>query len=122
MPREALHLGLRICQLANIHHWSRVFEYPWALCNGNFHPREWVLDAAGGDGILQLLLARHGLHVVNVDLSPCYRYAHAGVTVLKGDLEQLDHPDAMFHKVLCVSVLEHVANPARAIRESWGRA
>src|SRR5271167_4539023 len=40
-------------------HWSRSFEWPWALVQADLRSRDVVLEAGGGDTELQFLLARH---------------------------------------------------------------
>lgn len=99
------------------HHWSRIFEYPWILANGNFKAGEWVLDAAGGEGPLQYAISRLGSQVINIELNR--QEPKPRIISLQGDLQDLDLQDNIFDKIICVSVLEHVENPIKAAKELW---
>ncbi len=111
-----------------VNHWSRKFEYPWVLLNGNFKPGEIIFDAAGGNSQLQYLMANSNL-VLNVDLNQDYlgeaekNFGHLSqaknVFHEVGDLRALRFPDCFCSKITCVSVLEHIENPMQVIRELW---
>jgi SAM-dependent methyltransferase len=107
--------------LADCHHWSRFFEYPWVLENGNFSPNQCVLDAAGGDAPLQYFLASKGICVVNVDIQPPKRPPlwDCKVKRIEGDLRKLSDRDGTFDRVICLSVLEHIENPIEIVHELW---
>lgn len=111
-------------------HWSRIFEYPWVLLNGNLQKSDVVLDAAGGDGVLQVLLAAATRVVFNIDNSHKNLYrgakrysknkAFRRVIHQLGDIRSLwIVPDHFFDKVVCVSVLEHLDPPEQALAELW---
>ena len=104
-------------------HWSREYEYPWVIEQGGFQPGQWVLDAGGGGGLLQWACAGMGCHVVNIDNEPG-RFSFVGqdyrVLRQRADMCRLDgFLDNSFHRVACVSVLEHVNNPGAALDELW---
>jgi len=100
-------------------HWSRRFEYPWVIENSNFQAGEWVLDAAGGDGPLQIVASNIGCKVVNVDIEPKTFPKESKATFLQGDLRKLAFADSIFTKIICVSVLEHIEQPLVVIKELW---
>lgn len=103
-------------------HWSRVFEYPWVMENSDLRVGQLVLDAAGGDGPIQSEAVARGCHVTNVDIDPMRFPPIPDPKVLRmvGDIRDMKFfPDGVFHRVLCVSVLEHVEDPVRAVRELW---
>ncbi len=105
-------------------HWSRVFEWPWAILNGELsRDNSKVIDAAGGHAVLQYALAKRSFSVVNVDLNTkSLRAVDDGIyTILnqghyinlytaKGDIGDLWYSDNLFTHVMCISVLEHIPN------------
>jgi ubiquinone/menaquinone biosynthesis C-methylase UbiE len=117
---EHLKLVQENYEAARLYHWSRRYEYPWVLLNAGLRKGQWVLDAAGGDGPLQHYVEADGCQVVNVDIEPKNRPADQGrVVLVTGDVRALPFVDGVFDRVLCVSVLEHVENPAAALPELW---
>lgn len=110
-------------------HWSRVFEYPWAIHMANLKSGHVVLDAGGGDGILQYRMAELASVVINIDLeqkmldkaknSPMYERHKDSILYKKGNLHNIPYPDQMFDRVVCVSVLEHIENPGKVVDECW---
>ena len=108
-------------------HWSREWEYPWAVLNAELSlsakGRPWrVLDLGCGGSPLLILLARAGCACTGVDLN--FRSA-TGRNNLRGfvddpgvlfpeitwcveSMDSLSAPDASMDRVFCVSVLEHV--------------
>ncbi len=110
-------------------HWSRWFEYPWVILNGDFKKEDTVLDAAGGDGLLQCILGEVAGSVYNVDYDQSQldeatkRFAHAtgfkNVTRVVGNLEELKFHDDHFDKIVCASVLEHIHDIRKVLKELW---
>lgn len=105
-------------------HWSRVFEYPWVMQQGEFGPGMTVLDAGGGGdgGLLQKAIVAQGGRVVSVDLDGPETPELEGQSILKtrGDICNLNGiADDTFDRVVCVSVLEHIQwpNPIKAVNE-----
>jgi 2-polyprenyl-3-methyl-5-hydroxy-6-metoxy-1,4-benzoquinol methylase len=83
---------------------------------------ESVLDAGCGEG--ETLERLHGLmprEVHGFDNNPtCVQFAAARLPAYRfstGDVCRMDFPDARFDTVLCLEVLEHLAEPAVALRE-----
>ncbi|GAA0914821.1 class I SAM-dependent methyltransferase [Virgisporangium ochraceum] len=86
-------------------------------------PGRHLLDAGCGAGEVARELAAAGADVVALDYSAATVAAaadrHDGGTVryLTGDVTRLDFPDATFDGVRCERVLQHLAEPDRAIAE-----
>lgn len=97
-------------------HWSRRYEYPWILANGDFQPGMNVLDAAGGKGELSVQIADKGCYVTNVDLDATGRLPHERVAYETGDISRLGDSN-YYDRVVCASVLEHTLNPESIITE-----
>ncbi len=85
-----------------------------------------VADLGCGGGLLSIALSRLGADVVGVDLSPASlragrdeaRRQELACTFLHGDLNATPLRDASFDLVLASDVLEHVSEPACAVREA----
>ena len=105
------------------HHWSRMFEYPWVLIHGNFHPGLDVLDAGGGDGPLSpIIYMTSNCMIINMDLDHTRntRWDHLkGITKVVGDILKTGFKDNSFDRVICVSVIEHTPNPFEILHELW---
>jgi len=81
-----------------------------------------VLEVGSGLGILaaDVAAAAPGVHVVGVELSAAQIAvcgSRPGVTFMQGDAHALDFPDGSFDLVYARYLLEHVADPARVLRE-----
>jgi SAM-dependent methyltransferase len=87
--------------------------------------RERALDAGTGAGFLLPMLAVTAKEVVGVDLSPVLRYTQSmldkrglhNVRLEQADLLHLPFPDGNFDLVMCMSVIEHMPDPAEACAE-----
>jgi 2-polyprenyl-3-methyl-5-hydroxy-6-metoxy-1,4-benzoquinol methylase len=83
---------------------------------------ESVLDAGCGEGeTLERLQGTLPREVQGFDNNPaCVAFASARLPAYRfrtGDVCHIDHEDDRFDLVLCLEVLEHLADPARAMRE-----
>lgn len=107
-------------------HWSRVYEWPWAILNSDLKSHHHVLDAGGGHGVFQYILARCCEAVVNLDLnlrsleavknlSPSLNIGNLRTEV--GDLKRIPFEDNWFDRVFCISVCEHIPEWKRVIDE-----
>jgi len=76
-----------------------------------------LLDIPAGEGALALRMGRLGFEVTCADLYPEI-FKLEGHDVVPADLDGgLPFDDASFDYVVCVEGLEHIENPANAIRE-----
>lgn len=120
---SGVHLAyLRAFKFRGLNHWSREYEYPWVMEHGSFGYGQLVLDAGGGNAccLLQHAMADLNCFVVNVDIDPEQLARNDFRTLYEvGDIQNLPHLDNSFYKVTCVSVLEHVPNPKKALAELW---
>jgi len=83
---------------------------------------ESVLDAGCGEGeTLERLRDLLPRDVHGFDNNPaCVKFAAARLPAYRfstGDVCRADYQDNRFHTVLCLEVLEHLAEPSRAMRE-----
>ena len=80
-------------------------------------PRGKLLDVPAGEGALAQRLKELGYEVSCCDLYPQI-FKLDGVDIKQGDLDaRLPYDDASFDTAVCVEGLEHIENPANAIRE-----
>lgn len=76
-----------------------------------------VLDVPAGEGALAVRLKKIGLDVTCCDLYPRI-FKLTDTEIREGNLDaRLPFDDAEFATVVCVEGLEHIENPANAIRE-----
>jgi len=98
------------------------------LTNGPFieflriEPGMQVLEVGSGLGILaaEVAAAAPGVQVTGLERSPnqiAAATSHPCVTYVEGDAQQLPFPEAQFDLVYCRYLLEHVADPNRAVAE-----
>lgn len=80
-------------------------------------PRGRVLDVPAGEGALALRLKNLGFEVFCCDLYTEY-FKLPDTEIKPGNLDaRLPYDDEVFDYVVCVEGLEHIENPANAIRE-----
>lgn len=76
-----------------------------------------LLDVPTGEGALAKRLIAHGFDVTCADLYPQI-FKLSGLAADRADLDgRLPYDDGVFDAAVCVEGLEHVENPANAIRE-----
>jgi len=84
------------------------------LCDSN---RGRLLDVPAGHGALAVGLKRLGFDVFGCDLYPQIFDAE-GIEIKSGDLDaRLPYDDHSFEYIVCIEGLEHIENPANAVRE-----
>jgi SAM-dependent methyltransferase len=112
-------------------HWSRAFEWPWALINGEIEAGNRCLDVGGGHAVFQYVAARccQPGEYLNVDSNS---ESHDAVHKMKqklglANIQELNGklPDGWSHwgstavnkgesdsfdRVFCISVVEHCRN------------
>jgi len=111
----------------NSMHWSRQFEWPWAITEGNILPKDVILEVGGGDTVLQFALAKRCRAVINVDhdneVLETIRNSELNkllpVTAMHLNGEKLPYQDNSFDKVFCISVMEHSENPLQMAKELY---
>lgn len=80
-------------------------------------PRGSVLDVPAGEGALAVRLKNLGFEVFCCDLYPTI-FKLPETEIRQGDLDKkLPYEDGSFDHIVCVEGLEHIENPANAIRE-----
>jgi SAM-dependent methyltransferase len=80
-------------------------------------PRGKVLDIPAGSGALGGRLKELGFEVFCCDLYPAI-FKLPEIDIRQGDLDKaLPYEDGSFDHIVCVEGLEHIENPANAIRE-----
>lgn len=106
--------------LRNSLHWSRRFEYPWAILNSDPVKSDTVLDIGGAHSILQFHLSRSCKEVHNLDLSTEYiPYVNKIKASCNNEFDNLHYdigdvtnmnlyPDDHFDHAYCISVMEHM--------------
>ncbi|MBI4318534.1 MAG: class I SAM-dependent methyltransferase [Chloroflexi bacterium] len=116
-------------------HWSRLWEYPWAVLSANLDGRLRILDIGSGGSAFPLYLAKQGHEVHSADpslsdgtqwtdarkrmvhslgiatawgLPPRPQNGSVSVSYVPDSLQQLRYADGYFDRVFCLSVMEHV--------------
>ena len=107
----------RFSDLPSPLHWSRQFEWPWILHQGDFRPWHRVLDVGGGWSVLKYAMAARTDEVVSVEPDAGFiaktdesirRMGFHNIRQVLGDARSLPFPDGSFDRVVCVSVMEHI--------------
>jgi SAM-dependent methyltransferase len=101
-------------------HWSRIYEYPYAIINIRTpepSKRLNILDCGSGTGPLQFYLAINGYKVYSLDLDLSalekvaqFKLANKLETLYPtyGNILDLPFPNDYFDRVFSISVLEHI--------------
>lgn len=118
-----------------LYFWNRRWEYPFmmhTIKHGSEVGR--ILDAGAGKSLLPFWMNAQGFSVTALDIDDGSFYAtgaleawyrqqnellNSTVEFVQGDVENLDYPGETFDAVCSMSVLEHVSDPLRALRELW---
>ncbi len=80
-------------------------------------PKGKILDVPTGHGALAVILKNLGFEVFCCDLYP-QLFNLPETEIKRGNLdENLPYDDEYFDKIVCIEGLEHIENPANAIRE-----
>jgi glycosyltransferase involved in cell wall biosynthesis/SAM-dependent methyltransferase len=121
-------------------HWSREWEYPWAVLHGDVAAQHKVLDCGcGGSPLLPYLVDTTGCDAVGLDkdygnliskeqqsliqgtgpLCSLWGYyvdpkhvLEVDVDLVRGNMNNIPFPDDHFDRVFCISVIEHVKTAA----------
>lgn len=107
-------------------HWSREWEYPWAVLNAELAPGMRVVDlGCGGSPLLPYLARERGCIGVGIDTnfkSTTGRNNLRGfkeapeklfpeITWLQESMAEISLADSSMDRAFCISVMEHVARP-----------
>lgn len=80
-------------------------------------PKGTILDAPAGEGALAERLSELGFEVCCCDLYPQI-FKLKDLDIREGDLDALlPYEDQAFGSIVCIEGLEHIENPANAVRE-----
>lgn len=92
-----------------------------AFLAGNFEPGGKILDVGCGRGVLLSSLADLGFEVHGTEISDdAARGADSRAKIrIVPSLQQADFPEDHFDGVVIWHVLEHLPDPATAVREAW---
>jgi ubiquinone/menaquinone biosynthesis C-methylase UbiE len=99
------------------------FVASFSLADFDAAPGMHVLDLGTGVGAMSAMLAARypGVQLTGLDFSEAQleraRKLHPVARYVQGDAAALPFEDAMFDRVHCTWVLEHVADPVRILRE-----
>jgi len=117
VPEEEASLNYKISNtsLTSLH-WSRQYEYPWALSHSNLKPTDVCLDAGGAYAVFKYALAKRCQKVVTIDMNQDYldksiksaeRLGFKNIEFYNSTIESL-RTEEKFDKIYCLSVLEHI--------------
>jgi 2-polyprenyl-3-methyl-5-hydroxy-6-metoxy-1,4-benzoquinol methylase len=102
-------------------HWSRRWEWPWAILVGELNQDCECLDAGSAGTVFKYLLSTQVRHVVAYDR--CERFLREAeatslfyqfrdkISIEVGDIADL--PKEKYDRSFCLSTLEHSENPGR---------
>jgi hypothetical protein len=100
-------------------HWSRQYEYTWAIQNSDLKPTDICLDAGGGFSTFKYALAKRTQKVISIDLNlesigkainSNKKLGFTNVEMYKSAIEDYN-PGFQFDKIFCISVIEHIPSP-----------
>jgi SAM-dependent methyltransferase len=109
---------------------SEEFARCWAFLEQHVHSGTRLLDLGSGRGLTSVALARRGVHVTSVEYDPSdivgvgalakYRDAlDLPLSPVRGDALQLPFRNDAFDLVFCRSVLHHLSDLGRGLKEIW---
>jgi len=109
------------------YHWSRKFEWPWAILKADLKWRDRVFDAGGGLTVFQYVLSKCCHDVINLDQEETSLRAvrlvqeqfgmGKSIRTMQGDLCDIPFRNGYFDKTFCISVVEHIPNWRQAVME-----
>ena len=114
-PEAELNYKISSTSLTSLH-WSRQYEYPWALGHSNLKPTDVCLDAGGAYAVFKYALAKRCEKVITIDTNQDYldksiksaeRLGFNNIEFLNCAIENYQ-TEQRFDKIYCLSVLEHI--------------
>lgn len=97
-------------------HWSRQYEYPWALMNSNFNENDVCLEAGGGYAPFKYALSKRCKKVISIDIdkesqmkafNSTLRLNINNIHFVNESIQDYKYEEK-FDKIYCLSVIEHV--------------
>ena len=97
-------------------HWSRQYEYTWAILNSNLKPTDICLDAGGGYSVFKYAIAKRCQKVITIDVNQDYldktiksadRMGFKNIEFLNCAIENYQ-TNQKIDKIYCLSVIEHI--------------
>lgn len=121
---ECLRLGLPVTFSEHYRSW----EYAQVVLHSPGWAGARVIDLGTSESILPLLLTEQGAQVTTFDMAHIeqrhrlyeHYYPDGRIKVDTGELHHLPYPDGAFDAAVSVSVIEHLADPQKALAE-WAR-
>lgn len=117
---HTINMDLGLCSM----HWSRQYEYPWAILNSNFTGEDLCLEAGGGYATFKYGLAKRCRQVVSIDtdldsqrkaFSSTARLGINNILYANQSIQEFKHI-CKFDKIYCLSVLEHIQDKTIRLR------
>ena len=71
-PHENAPLNFEVPTSFTSLHWSRQYEYPWAIMHSNLKPSDVCLDAGGAYAVFKYAVAKRCAKVVTIDMNQDY--------------------------------------------------
>lgn len=100
-------------------HWSRQYEYTWAITKADIKKTDIILDAGSGYSVLKYAIAKRCQKVVAldplqeaVDISKrtAEKVGVNNIEYIVSSIEDYD-TECKYDKIYCISVIEHIENP-----------
>ena len=92
-------------------------------------PESRVLDAGAGSGYVAIYMARKGLNVQAIDITPHHladarknikkHNLEAKITIEYGDYHNISYPDEYFHGIYTMETFVHADDPAKVLRNFY---
>ena len=122
-PHENAPLNFEVPTSFTSLHWSRQYEYPWAIMHSNLKPSDVCLDAGGAYAVFKYAVAKRCAKVVTIDMNQDYldksirsakRLGFKNIEFYNSKIQDYK-TEEKFDKVYCISVLEHIPSSSERI-------
>lgn len=119
VPKDNYSKNLQISNLGLTSlHWSRQYEYTWAIQHSNLNKEHICLEAGGAYAVFKYALAKRCKKVVCIDINQDYldkaikssqRLGFSNIE-FENSFIQKYKTEQKFDRIYCLSVLEHIEN------------